>query len=28
VKLEPPVNQVLPVARDALAGLEAAFGDS
>ena len=28
VKLEPPVNRVLPVARDALARLEAAFGDS
>lgn len=27
VKLEPPVNRVLPVARSALAGLEAAFGD-
>jgi DNA-binding LytR/AlgR family response regulator len=26
VKLEPPVNRVLPVARDALARLEAAFG--
>jgi len=26
-KLEPPVNQVLPVARDALARLEAAFGE-
>jgi DNA-binding LytR/AlgR family response regulator len=27
VKLEPPVNRVLPVARDALARLEAAFGE-
>jgi DNA-binding LytR/AlgR family response regulator len=26
VKLEPPVNRVLPVARDLLARLEAAFG--
>lgn len=28
VKLEPPVNRVLPVARDLLGRLEAAFGDS
>ena len=28
VKLEPPVNRVLPVARDLLGRLEGAFGDS